>query len=339
VAAPGWRHRTRVEHRRDAFSSADLERAARLLLVRSRREAASGLAGGYRSAFRGGGIEFEESRPYVPGDDVRAIDWNAFARTGTAYVKRYREERDQTVLLAVDVSRSMGFGTIGPGKAAAAAHAAALVATAAGRAGDRVGLLLFDERIREEIPPARGAAHTWRILRRLAASAHASRGGTNLLAPLERVRAMRLRRGVVVLVSDFRDDAFFERPIPAPSGRDGKRPDVPRRSGRSELVSLTSSLDFSAIIVHDPREEELPPTAALRLADPERPGRVLLLRGRSRGVRDRYRTACAVRRRALERRLRADGVDVLQLRSDRDALRALVRFFFRHVAERPRTRR
>ena len=112
-------------------SGAELERAARLLEVRSRREASSAFSGGYRSAFRGGGIEFEESRPYLPGDDVRALDWNATARSGVPYVKRFREERDQTVLLAVDVSASMSFGSAGRAKAALAAHAAALIAAAA----------------------------------------------------------------------------------------------------------------------------------------------------------------------------------------------------------------
>jgi len=106
--------------------AADLAKAARVLQLRSRREVAGALAGGYRSAFRGGGIEFEESRPYLPGDDVRAIDWNALARTGTAYVKHYREERDQTLLLLVDVSASMGFGSAGPAKSALAARSAAL---------------------------------------------------------------------------------------------------------------------------------------------------------------------------------------------------------------------
>src|SRR5215510_15382018 len=92
-------------------SDSELERAARILAVRSRREVSSAFAGGYRSAFRGGGVEFEESRPYTPGDDVRHLDWNALARTGSPYVKRFREERDQTLLLALDVSRSMGFAS------------------------------------------------------------------------------------------------------------------------------------------------------------------------------------------------------------------------------------
>jgi uncharacterized protein (DUF58 family) len=304
------------------FSSADLARAARLLFVRSRREASSGLAGGWRSAFRGGGVEFEESRPYVPGDDVRSIDWNALARTDVPYVKRFREERDQTVLLAVDVSASMGFGSVAASKAAAACHACALVVAAAARAGDRVGLLTFDARVRDEIAPARGSAHVWRVLRALVGTAGASAGGTALGAAVERVRRAAARRAVVFLVSDFRDDAFFE---PAPGAP---------RSPRADLVALAAGHDLVALVVHDPREDELPAVGAVRVADPEAPGRVLVLSSRSARARRRYRAACEVRRRALARRLRADGADVLGLRSDRDPLHALARFFARHAAGR-----
>ncbi len=145
-------------------STEDLSRAARLLVVRSRREATGLFAGNYVSAFRGGGLEFDESRPYVPGDDVRSIDWNATARNGEPYVKRFREERDRTLLLALDVSASMRFGSAGRAMAATAAHAAALLAVAAGRAGDRVGLVAFDASVRTALPPARGDAHVWSLI-------------------------------------------------------------------------------------------------------------------------------------------------------------------------------
>ena len=130
------------------MSSAALARAARLLVVRSRREATGLFAGNYVSAFRGGGLEFEESRPYAPGDDVRSIDWNATARHGETFVKQFREERDQTLHFALDVSGSMRFSSAGPSKAVTAAHALALLASAASRAGDRIGLVAFDARVR-----------------------------------------------------------------------------------------------------------------------------------------------------------------------------------------------
>jgi uncharacterized protein (DUF58 family) len=297
---------------------AELERAARLLEVRSRREVSSAFAGGYRSAFRGGGIEFEESRPYLPGDDVRALDWNATARSGVAYVKRFREERDQTVVLALDVSASMSFGSVGRAKAALAAHAAALIAAAAGRAGDRVGLVSFDTKVRSEIPAARGEAHTWRILRALVAAAGQSSGGTELETVISRLRAGFRRRAIVFVFSDFRDDRFFDNR-------------TEKRSPRAELVALARHHDLVAVTIYDPREEEIPDAGIVRLSDPEAPWRRLVFDTRSDRARARYRAACAVRRRSLERRLRADGADTLALRTDRDPLRALTRFFQAHI--------
>jgi uncharacterized protein (DUF58 family) len=297
---------------------AELERAARLLEVRSRREVSSAFAGGYRSAFRGGGVEFEESHPYAPGDDVRAIDWNATARSGVPHVKRFREERDQTVVLAVDVSASMSFGSPGRAKAALAAHAAALIAAAAGRAGDRVGLLSFDTEIRSQLPAARGEAHTWRILRALVGAAGQGAGGTDLETAFSRLRAGIRRRAVVVILSDFRDDGFFS------AAPDGSSP-------RTELVALARGHDVVAVTICDPREEEIPEAGIVRLCDPEAPRRRLVFDTRSARARARYAAACAVRRRALERRLRADGADTLALRTDRDPLHALTRFFQAHA--------
>jgi uncharacterized protein (DUF58 family) len=299
-------------------SAAELERAARLLEVRSRREASSAFAGGYRSAFRGGGIEFEESRPYLPGDDVRALDWNATARSGIPYVKRFCEERDQTVVLAVDVSASMRFGSAGRAKAALAAHGAALIAAAAGRAGDRVGLLSFDTEIRDEIPAARGEAHTWRILCTLVAAAGRSSGGTDLETVISRLRAGTRRRAIVFVFSDFRDDLFFA------TRTNGGPP-------RAELVALARHHDLVAVTICDPREEKIPDAGIVRLSDPEAPRPPVVFDTRSARARARYAAACAARRRALERRLRADGADILALRTDRNPLHALTRFFHAHA--------
>ena len=294
----------------------ELERAVRLLAVQSRREVSSAFAGGYRSAFRGGGVEFEESRPYTPGDDVRSLDWNAMARTGEPWVKRFREERDQTVLLALDVSASMRFGTSGSAKATVAAHAGALVAAAAARAGDRVGLLCFDGAVRAELRPGRGEAHLWRVLRALVGAAGAPEGGTSLSLALTRARTLLRRRSVVILLSDFRDDAFF-------TPGEGRAPDP-------GLVALAKHHDVVAAVLQDPREDELPAVGTVRFGDPEGEGPVLVLRSGSRRVRARYAAACALRRRALERRLRRDGADVLWLPTHRDPLGALSRFFRRH---------
>jgi uncharacterized protein (DUF58 family) len=290
-----------------APSPGDLERAARLLAVRSRREASSPFTGGYASAFRGGGLEFEESRPYAPGDDVRSLDWNATARTGVPYVKRFREERDQTLLLVLDVSASMGFASGERSKAATAAHAAALLAMAAARAGDRVGLLAWDTHARAELWPARGEAHLWRVIR-TAVQTVPGAGGTDLAAALAHLRARTRRRGVLVLLSDFRDESLA------------------RGGAGGALAAAARRFDLVALGLEDRRELELVGAGPLRLRDAEHPGRTYVLHTR-RGAAARYAAAAASRRRALADRLGRLGIDLVWLRSDRNPLPALVRFF------------
>ncbi len=296
------------------ISRPDLIRAARLLAVRSRRQTAGFFAGSYASAFRGSGIEFEESRPYVPGDDVRTIDWNATARRGEPYVKRFREERDQTLLLALDVSASMRFGSSGGGKAGTAVHAAALLAVAAGLARDRVGLLVFDDAVRASIPPARGEAHIWQLIRTALEAAERSGGSTRLAAALDGVQACLRRRAVVLLLSDFRDDRMVDGGAFV-------------GALRAKLVALARHHEVVAAVLHDPRDEALPRVGGLRLTDPERPGGVLMLDSGSARARARYRDACERRRKKLELALRSAGADVLFLRTDRDPLGALAQFF------------
>jgi len=306
--------------------ASDLARAARTLQVRSRREVAGALAGGYRSAFRGGGVEFEESRPYTAGDDVRAIDWNAFARTGVAHVKHYREERDQLLLLLVDVSASMAFGTAGPSKGALAARSAALLAAAASAAGDRVALWTFDHALVHEVRPGRGDAHGLAVLRALVAAGRPGAGATALAPVLAALRERVHRRAIVFLLSDLRDDALLAS-------------DAAGRRTRSALAAVARRHDVVAGWVRDPRETTLPPAGTLRLADPEAPGATLLLRSGSRRARGRYEVAARVRTRTLERSLRGDGVDLVTLDTDADPLRALGRFFVQRAATRRGVRR
>ncbi len=298
-----------------------LERAARTLWIRARREAASVLAGGYRSSVRGGGSEFEESRPYEPGDDVRSIDWNATARTGTPYVKRFREERDQTLLLALDTSASMAFAGPGRSKAAAAAHCAALLAAAALHVGDRVGLVGFDVAPRVLLPPGRGDAHALRLMRALLASPPPTRGETSFAAALAGIRERFRRRAVLFLLSDFRDDGLLAS-ARTPHG------------ARTELAIAARRHDVFAVALSDPHEHELPASGSLRLVDPERPARSWLLRGGDAQARERYRAAALARERLLVRRLRSDGAAVIVLRSDTDPLRVLGRHFGVRVARR-----
>jgi uncharacterized protein (DUF58 family) len=299
-------------------STRDLSRAARLLVVRSRREATGLFAGNYASAFRGGGLEFDESRPYVPGDDVRSIDWNATARHGETFVKLFREERDQTLLFALDVSASMRFGSAGASQAGVAAHALALLSAAAGRAGDSVGLVAFDAALRAQVPVARGVAHSLRVVRTALACAAAADGATRLAVGLRALRAQAQRRhAVIVVLSDFRDDEGA-------------------RAAGDELAFLSRRHDVVAAVLVDPREILLPRAGVVRIADPEAPGLTLVLDTGSGRARSRYLTACAERRRRLLAWLRRAGAEPVWLRNDRSPLHPLGRFFRERAARRAR---
>jgi uncharacterized protein (DUF58 family) len=287
-----------------------------VLALRSRIEATGLFAGNYRSAFRGGGLEYEESRPYAPGDDVRSLDWSASARTGVPHVKIFREERDRTLLLGLDVSGSMGFGTAGAAKAATAAHALALVAAAAGRAGDRIGMLAFDSQVRAEVPLARGLAQSARVIRAAVYGAAQSHGETDLGAALRALRRRATRRAVVVLFSDFRDPALSLAGL------------------RRELFSLTRENDVVAAVLVDPREQALVAAGGVRVRDAERAGRArVLATGRPR-ARARYAAAAARFSDQVSRELRRAGAEVLWLASDRSPLFALARFFQERAGRR-----
>ena len=299
---------------RPVVSAADLARAVRLLAVRSRREATGLFAGNYASAVRGSGLEFEESRPYAPGDDVSALDWNATARSGELYVKRFREERNQTLLFALDVSASMRFGTTGTPKAATAAHALALLVAAAGRAGDRTGVVAFGEGVRGQVPAGRGSGHGLRVIRAAVGWAARPAGVTRLASALRAVRTHGKRRAVVFVLSDFRD------------------PD--RAALRAELAELARRHDVVAAPILDPADEELPRAGALRISDPERPGELRVLHTGREGVRRRYRAAALAWRAGLERDLRRAGAELVWLRTDRSPLYALGSFFAQRAARR-----
>jgi uncharacterized protein (DUF58 family) len=303
----------------------DLEQAARLISVRSRREATGLFAGNYASAFRGGGLEFEESRPYVAGDDVRSIDWIAMARTGEPYVKRFREERNHTLVFALDNSASMAFGTAGPSKAAVALHALALIAAAAARAGDQTRLLVFDDGVRTRVSSGRGRAHTWHVIRSAAQAAARPHGATRLAAGLRELRSD--RRSTLVLLSDFRDPQLFPG-AGAGAGGNGEL--------RAALAVLTRRCDVVAVGIVDPREESLPRAGRIRLTDPEDPSGTWVLDTGSARARRRYRDACKGWRRRVDRELRRGGAEPVWLRCDRNPLYALGRFFEERAKQRRR---
>ncbi|HEU4697981.1 MAG TPA: DUF58 domain-containing protein [Gemmatimonadales bacterium] len=269
--------------------------------LRTRGLVTSLFAGEYRSVFRGQGMEFAEVRAYEPGDDFRAIDWNVSARLASPYVKTFTEERELTVMLLVDQSGSTRFGKPVT-KGALAVEVGAVLALAAAHHNDRVGALLFTDRVERVIPPAKGRRHALRVIRDLIAFQPAGRT-TDLGASLQYATRLLRHRSIVVVLSDFLATGW-ERPL--------------RR--------LAARHDVVAVVVDDPREHALPDAGWVEMADAETGRRVLVDTG-NRAVRERL-ARLAERREADRRRaLAAAGVDQVNLRTDADYARPLRRAF------------
>ncbi len=277
-------------------------RRVRRLEIRTRRLVQESLAGSYHSVFRGRGMEFAEVRDYVPGDDVRTIDWNVAARMGHPYVKKFTEERELTVVLVVDASGSERFGTAPSTKMQMSAEISALLAFSAIRNNDRVGLLLFTDRVELFLPPRKGKEHGLRVLREvLTVEPTALR--TSIATALEYLQRVVTKRAVVFLVSDFQDDGF-ERTL--------------RVSARKH--------DVVAISVSDPRELALPAVGLIAVEDPETGERGVIDSGNAR-VRRAYADRTARERERLRDTFTRTGVDLLELSTAEPYEMPMVRFF------------
>ena len=223
----------------------EIARKIHRIRIRTNRLVNEGLGGEYHSVFRGRGMEFSEVREYVPGDDVRAIDWNVTARTGVPHVKKYVEERDLTVLLLLDVSSSQAFGSMYLTKRDLMAELAALLAFAAVKNNDRVGALLFSDRIERFVPPRKGVDHALAIARDALYLAPKGRA-TDLALALKSAASLLKQRAVVFVVSDFLSAGY-----------------------EKALKTLNRRHDVVALPITDPRETELPARGLVRLRDAE----------------------------------------------------------------------
>ena len=270
------------------------------------------LSGDYHSTFKGQGVEFDEVRPYVPGDDVRTIDWNVTARAGAPYIKRFSEERELTILFLVDVSGSQGYGSCGRTKSELAAEVSALLALTALRNQDKVGLALFSDRIVKYIPPRKGRDSVMRLAREVLAAGEGAQGGTDLAEALKFLNGVQKRRAVVFLVSDF-----------MASGRGATG-----LGGLEKMIRASSRRhDMIAVTVRDPAESELPDAGLIELVDPET-GDVALVDTSSARVRREFAENARRDREELDGFLRRSGIDTLSLSTDRpyiDEVRALFR--------------
>ncbi|TMQ48524.1 MAG: DUF58 domain-containing protein [Candidatus Eisenbacteria bacterium] len=286
------------------MQTADLLRKVRRLEIRSRHLVEDLFSGQTESIFKGRGVEFEEVRPYVPGDEVRDIDWNVTARLGAPYVKRFVEERELTVMLVVDVSRSMRFGTAGAEKRELAAELCAVLGFAALRNNDRVGLVLAGGRVEHFVPPSRGRTHLLRLLRDVLGVVPQS-GGTRLTEAVRFVLRTTRRRSLLFWISDFEDP---------PAARDW------RVLGRRH--------DLNVMVLRDPRDEVLPAVGWVELEDLERGTRTLVDTSNAK-VRQEYQREAKERRRALEQSFSGARCSWLELRTERSYLPVLMRYFSR----------
>jgi uncharacterized protein (DUF58 family) len=289
---------------------AELFREVRRLEITTRGLVDTLMSGDYASVFRGRGMEFTEVREYLPGDDIRTIDWNVTARLGTPYVKRFREERELTLLLLVDLSASGHFGTRGRTKRELAAEVCAVLALTAARNRDRVGALLFTDQIEWFTPPRGGRSHALTIVDRVLGQDPAG-AGTDLPRALGFLDPLLRRRAAVVVISDFLDQAQW-----------------------AYLGRLAPRHDAIAVQLADPREAELPAMDGLvTLWEPEsNVWQVADLEASD--VRGRVRAAWTEHQEALERHLRAHGIDLVSLSTDRAYANDLIAFFRRRERQR-----
>jgi len=288
----------------------ELMKEVRRLQVRTRRRVDGLFAGEYHTAFKGRGMEFADVREYEPGDDVRAIDWNVTARTGKTFIKRFIEERELTVTLAVDLSRSGAFGSaIGPNsrlKRQLAVESAAVLALSAATNSDRVGLVIFTDRIELIVPPAKGRKHVLRVLRELLNFEPESHG-TDIATVLHELGHVLPRRGLVFVVSDF-----LESPSAAPI--------------ETPLRMLARRHEVIAVQIADKRESDLPSAGLIELVDAET-GETGWLDTSSRSARAAYSQAAANREQRLLRTLTHAKVDRVRLTTDRPFVPEFARYF------------
>ncbi|MDP6490700.1 MAG: DUF58 domain-containing protein [Kiritimatiellia bacterium] len=250
------------------------------------------LSGAYHSVFRGQGIEFDEVREYVAGDDVRTIDWNVTARMGHPFIKRFSEEREMTVMFLVDISGSQGFGSGSRTKSELAAEITCLLALSAIKNQDNVGLILFSDRIEKSIPPRKGRTAVMRLVREVLAAEETQRG-TDITAALRFLSNVQKRRAVVFIISDFMDSGYDR-----------------------ELRVISRKHDVICCPITDPRELELVNAGLIEVQDPET-GDLCLLDTSSRQVRKSFREQGEARFHDLTQQFRRLKIDTIWASTDR----------------------
>jgi uncharacterized protein (DUF58 family) len=268
-------------------------------------------AGEYHSVFKGQGIEFDEVREYTIGDDVRMIDWNVTARTGTAHIKKFTEERELTVMVMVDASSSEQFASVNTLKSQLAAEISALLAFSATRNNDKVGLIIFTDRIEKFIPPAKGTRHVLRIIREILYFKPKGKG-TNIVAATEYLNRVISRRSIAFLISDFLEN---EGP--------GKAVDLKRK-----MSIANKRHDLIAVTLNDPRETTLPDCGLIALHDAET-GETLVVDSSNAQIRKQYEIQNQDRIKKRENLFRSIGMDFMNISTDKPYVDEIIKFFLK----------
>lgn len=300
----------------------DMLKKVRQIEIRTNRHVSDALAGAYHSLFKGRGMDFEEAREYEPGDEIRSIDWNVTARTGKAHVKKYREERELTMMIAVDLSASGQFGSGELSKRELAAELASTLAFSAARNGDKVGLALFTEGVEHIIPPRKGRRHILRLIRDILVW-KPQKAGTDIAAALDEINRILKRRAIVVLISDFLQGPDGRLPDPDEKGSDAvfKALDIANR--RHDLVCFSLS---------DPRELSMPRGLGTVTLEDGETGEIVALDTNNPAVCAKYEEINSERMKKFKRALARSKIDLLETFTDKPYISALKRFFERRAA-------
>ncbi len=290
----------------------DLYKKVRRIQITTSRLVSDVFAGQYHSVFKGRGMEFDEVREYQIGDDIRSIDWNVTARTGRPHIKKYIEERELTVMVLLDASRSCHFASVNMLKNKLAAELAAVLAFSAIRNNDKIGLIVFTDRIEKFIPPRKGTKNVLRVIREALFFEPQGRG-TDIDGALEYLNKVTTRKTVSFLISDFFPPAQAE-------------PQTFWDRLRKSLTIANKRHDLIAVTLNDPREEDLPSCGLLRLEDAES-GEITVIDSTSARVRDEYQRKSRERKHARKRMFHSIGMDSIDIDTDKSYSDALVKFF------------
>ena len=288
----------------------EILRKVRQIEIRTRRLVNDSMAGQYHSVFKGRGMDFDEVREYVPGDEVRTIDWNVTARTGHPFVKKFTEERELTIVLMVDVSASGNFGSAAQSKREMAAELASVLAFSAIRNSDKVGLILFTDQIEHYIAPKKGRRHVLRVVREILYFQPQHRG-TDVVQALDFANRVIARRAIAFLISDFQTAGDQEKAL---------------GSLRRAMRLTNQRHDLVALHIQDRREHELPDVGILAIEDAET-GELLELDTTNPQVRTRFAHIASRRAEALRHALNAESVDSLELETGESYVPPLMHFF------------